>query len=147
MWYIGKDDMISGLVEYSSWAILKAYPSAFIYAVDDAKAVLLTLAGSHHDHIQFRQHIIYTTTTFIGDGTYYKNGVGDIGDVTYTDENNRGNYTCYDNRNNEKPCEILNVAFDSSADECETVQLIYEACLEQIFRQNPCKSQINSVNP
>jgi len=131
MWRYGREDFYSTLVEYSSWALLQGYPNAFIYSISDARVLLGKLASADDDGFEFRRHISSAGTTFIGDGSHFVNGVGDAGDLAFTQEYNRADFRCDDNPANKAACDILAANFTSSSTNCYVVEALYSQCLRQ----------------
>lgn len=114
------------------------YSQAFIYNVEDARVLLNKLAEQTDDGVAFRRHLFYIGSTFIGDNTTYVNGVGAVGEITFTPEANLGNFSC--NGTNERPCELLNVAFSSSSTVCLAIDAAYQTCTRQyVFNDVRCK--------
>ena len=138
MWRIGQDNYYENLIEYSSWAVRQGYTDAWIYSLDDARTLLHALARRDDIGVQLREHIAYRGTTFFGDGVNFVNSVGELGEVTFTKEANRGNFSC--EGTNEPACAILDVFYESSTAQCFEIQALFEDCEDQfVFENNRCK--------
>ena len=137
MWHFGSTQLFAAMMEYSSWAIKVGYPQAWIYNPLEARVLLAALADKSEDGIKFRTHIVYTGTTFVGDGNpnNYVNAVGDVGELAFTSEANRGNFAC--NGTYSQACGILNTFYNSSAAAADQVNGIFQKCLTQVFAANP----------
>jgi hypothetical protein len=143
MWYFRNAyDYYIGLVEFSSWAIRAGYHHAIIYDVDEAKTLLYALGRRDEIGKKFRQHIIYTTTTLVGNGNNLQWGIGKVGETAFTPESNLASFLWpsakygpyYDD--NIKPCRILNAAYDSSGPMCQVIEDLYLLCLLNIKQGN-----------
>jgi len=137
MWHFGSIELFAAMMEYSSWAIKVGYPQAWIYNPLESKALLAALADRSEEGIKFRRHIVYTSTTFVGDGipSHYINAVGDIGELAFTSEANRGDFSC--NGTYSEACGILNTFYNSSVAAADQVNGIFKRCLDQVFAANP----------
>jgi hypothetical protein len=138
MWHWGAQDFWDGLMEYGAWCIKVGFPQAYIYDPYEARDVLIALADKSASGVAFRQHLVYTGTTFVGDGVaeHYINEVGDIGEYAFTAEANRGNFSCPDSLYN-GACEVLNVFYTSSAQNAYAVDAIFEKCKVEYQTANP----------
>ena len=143
MWYFRNAyDYYTGLLEFSSWAIRAGYHHAIIYDVYEAKTLLYALARRDEVGKKFRQHIIYTSTTLVGNGNNLQWGIGQIGEVAFTPESNLASFiwpsakygAYYDD--NILPTIILNAAFDSSGAMCQVIEDLYLLCLLNIKQGN-----------
>lgn len=121
MWYFGTESYYQEYLEFSSWAIRMGYPMNIITDVFESRDVLYALAEKNETGVEFRRHLIYSATTFIGDGTYFVNGVGKVGDVTFTSEFTRANFSCVGNFSS--ACSIINIKFNSSSAGCDYSKL------------------------
>jgi hypothetical protein len=136
MWRIGDRKYYEYLMEYSSWAVIQGYPQAWIYSLSDARLLLDTLARTDQVGVNFRRHIMYTGSTFIGDGSRLVQGVGDVGDITFMREVNFADFTC-PGQPTEAQCLLLNQTYTSSAEECQVIADLYKQCTrEQLFNDN-----------
>eukprot|EP01034_Spumella_vulgaris_P028799 gene28799-35723_t len=131
MWkLVGSDNYYNKFVEYSSWSIKQGYPQAYIYSIDEARLLLDTLARQDQQGQDFRRHVLYTGSTFIGDGVNYVNGVGNVGEITFTPEANLGNFSCHDSPN-AAACDLLDTNYASSGKLCLQVEAMYTTCYNQ----------------
>lgn len=138
MWRFGEEKYYQYYLEFASWAVLQGYPYTWIYDVEEARTLLDALARDDDIGVSFRRHIMYVGSTFIGDGVNFENGVGDAGDVTFTREANRGNFSC--TGPNEAACRILDFFVSSSAAQCGVVGQLYDTCIKQYtFANDKCK--------
>lgn len=118
MWYFGSEAYYEFLIEYSSWAILAGFPSAFITNVYHVEKLLNILADDTIEYgIKFRQLITFISTTYIGDGENYINGVGAVGDKTFVLEANTGNFSCPSEIFSES-CDVISTFITSSPGQC-----------------------------
>jgi hypothetical protein len=138
MWRIGADKYYTNYMEYSSWCVKQGFPYAWIYSVEDARTLLFQLARRDSIGVLFRERIMYKGTTLIGDGKHFVNGVGDIGDIAFSREANRGDFAC--EGDSAAACLVLDVFYNSSAAQCEAVETLYTNCINQYtFSNNLCK--------
>lgn len=138
MWRFGEDKYYNYYLEYSSWCVLQGYPYAWIYSIEDSKVLLDELARTDARGVMFREHIMHIGSTLIGDGINKDNDVGDIGDVTFTREANRGNFSCTGSSG--EACSILNRFINSSKEQCQAVGDLYTTCFNQYtYSNNKCK--------
>ncbi len=137
MWHFGPIDLWNGLIEYGAWAIKSGYPQAWIYNPYDAGALLAAMADKSAPGVAFRRHVAYTGTTFVGDGipSNYVNGVGDVGELAFTAEANRGDFSCTGIY--QHACSVLNTFFNSSAAAADQVDALFQICKKQVFAANP----------
>ena len=139
MWYFGQRDYYDGLLEYNSWAIRSGYPDARISNVTEARVLLDALSSRDPRSVEFRRFIMYQSTTLVGDGTNHDNGVGDVGEVAFTNENNIADYKCpdADGSNIILACNILSEYVNSSADQCDYIDIdIFEVCEDRIKKND-----------
>lgn len=138
MWRIGQDNYYENFLEYSSWAVKQGYPHAWIYSIAEARTLLHALARRDFIGVELRRHIAYQATTFLGDGVNFIRGVGAVGDITFTKEANKNNFTC--TGENEATCTLLDRQYFSSAADCQAVEDLYLFCVDQFnFQNNKCK--------
>jgi hypothetical protein len=130
MWHFGEDKYYAEFVEYGSWAILKGFPNLRVFDVNESKTLLYALARDDEIGVDLRRHVVKVATTFIGDGENYDGGVGDVGEITFTPEFNRGNFTC--EGPNEDACAVLDFKNASSAYFCSQVLSV---CCESKLRE------------
>ena len=105
--------------------------------MEEARILLNKLAEQTDDGVEFRRHLFYVGSTFIGDNTTFVNGVGEIGEITFTPEANLGNFSC--NGTNAQACELLSVDFYSSATVCLAIEAAYDVCIYQyVFNDVRC---------
>jgi hypothetical protein len=139
MWRIGDRKYYEYFPEYSSWSILQGYPNAWLYSIEEARLLLNTLARNDNIGTAFRRHIMYTGSTFIGNGSKIIREVGEPGDVTFIAENYFASFECSKTPVS-KVCDILDVRFTSSAADCAFIEDMYKECTrEQLFHNNLCK--------
>lgn len=143
MWYFGQRDYYDGLVEYNSWALRSGYPNARISNVTESRILLETLSSTDQDSVEFRRFIMYQSTTLVGDGTNQVNGVGEIGEVAFTNENNIGDFTCPGVGGDvETGCSILSEYVNSSADQCTYIDVsIFDVCEDRIRKNDQWVTQ------
>eukprot|EP01038_Epipyxis_sp_PR26KG_P014212 gene14212-19069_t len=136
MWRIGLNERFyTYFMEFSSWAIRQGYPQAWLYTIEESKELLDALCRKDYAGLEFRRNIMYRSTTLLGDGKHYINKIGDVGEVAFTPENNRGNFTCYGEL--EGVCQLLNESFASAASYCYQINTIYDKCTYQYtFKDN-----------
>jgi len=135
MWYFGQRDYYDGLLEYHSWAVRSGYPDALLSNVTEARILLETLSSPEPSSVELRRFIMFQSTTLVGDGTNHDNGVGDEGEIAFTNENNIADYTCpgASGENIELACDILAVYVNSSSDQCLYIdETIFFTCTERI---------------
>ncbi len=138
MWRFGEDKYYNYYLEYSSWCVLQGYPYAWIYSIEDARILIDALARRDSVGVIFREHIMYVGSTLIGDGINKDNDVGDLGDVTFTREANRGNFSCIGPSS--PACAILSRFINSSKEQCQAVGDLYTTCFNQYtYSNNKCK--------
>jgi hypothetical protein len=136
MWRIGDSKYYDLIMEYSSWAVIQGYPQAWLYSIPDARLLLDTLARNDQVGVDFRRHIMYLGSSFIGDDTVLVNEIGRKGEVTFMTEVNFADFTC-PGTITEEACELLNVNFTSSTEECAFIESLYKLCTrEQLFNDN-----------
>lgn len=117
---------------------LIGFSQTYIYNVEDARILLYKLAEQTDDGVAFRKHLFYIGSTFIGNGQHFVNGVGSVGEVTYTPEANYGNFSC--DGTNAYSCSLLNVFYNSSSKVCKAIEAMYAQCEYQyIFNNVQCK--------
>ena len=139
MWKFGTSGFYTSLIELSSWAITTGFPTYYITDPADAKVLLTALSQRNNDGVRFRSHIIDIGTTFFGNGFYYENGVGDLGDITFTSEANRGNFSCPVDpvATNRQACSILQTNYTSSAVLCTYLdETLYKVCRKLVITGN-----------
>ena len=150
MWRFGEDKYYTFFLEYSSWAVKQGFPQAWIYSVDDARLLLHTLADRSKFGYEFRKLIVYQSTTLIGDGVHYINGVGAVGETTFILEANLNSFLC--DGNNSNACFLANIVRGSNVGNCTFVEKLYTDCVYQFnFEDNKCKlplilNQLNHIN-
>ena len=134
MWYFGQIDYYDGLIEYHAWAVRSGYPDAMISNVTESKILLETLSSTDASSVELRRFIMYQSTTLVGDGTNQDNGVGEIGEIAFTNENNIADYKCSGTGGDiEEACEILSLYVNSSSDQCLYIdETIFSTCEERI---------------
>lgn len=138
MWRFGSDNLYNVLIEYASWATREGYPNTWISSVEDAKTLLFALARRDDIGVELRRLILFRGSTFIGDGVNFENGVGEVGEITYTTEANLGNFSC--TGENAAACSLLNEFYASSAANCLFIQELHDSCVNQFnFLNNRCK--------
>ncbi len=98
-----------------------------ISSVEDAKILLYALARDDAVGTAFREHVIYASTTFIGDGTNVVNGVGHKGDRVFIREMPTGNFSC--SGPNEYVCGIIAPLLPSTKAACLDVEANYQSCI------------------
>lgn len=139
MWLFGEEKYHNYYLEYASYAIMQGFPHALLTSVDDARTLLSALARADETGVAFRRHLLYTGATYIGDGEHPVNDVGDVGDVTFTREANRGNFSC-PGTEEEAACDLLAQFFSSSTEQCDAVQNYYLTCRSQrLDADNGCR--------
>lgn len=140
VWRFGDESYISSLIEYGSWSIAQGFPWARIDSVADSKTLLYALSRRDAIGEAFRQHVVYSGTTFVGNGKDIVNGVGAVGEFAYTTEANMGNFSCsrdsvyFSYEENIAPCEVLNVFITSSPQQCLDIETEYAICFDNIFK-------------
>lgn len=127
MWNFGEVKFYENYLEFGTWAARQGYPGHWIYNISDARLLLDYLSSNSSEGLEFRRHLMYTGSTFIGDGETFINGVGAVGEVTFTPEANRGNFSCPGTAA-AGACELLNTFVDSTAAQCVTVNNLYLSC-------------------
>lgn len=138
MWRIGKENFNEAQIEYGAWAAKQGFPHAWIYSVDDARTLLHALARRDSTGVALRRHIAYQSTTFMGDGKTFIRGVGNIGDRTFITEANKNSFAC--DGENEEPCRLMNVFYNSSYAQCQVIQNLYTTCVTRYTLDNiKCK--------
>jgi len=143
MWYFGDEQYYLQLIEYSSHCIQQGYPYAFIWDVDESRRLLEALADSSDNGVTFRKNIAYRTTTYIGDGSSYLNGVGAVGDLAFTLNNGGAMFICDGVYN--KTCDLLDVSITSSAEQCLSIEALYTVCVNQEFVGVSCKLLVSAM--
>ena len=116
-------------------SILNGYPQAQLWGVLQAKAVLYALADASDAGHALRTMLSSMSTTLTGDGTYFVNGIGSLGERAFIPENNHAIYSCQGDYEI-TVCSALNMLFTSSFAACQAIEALYIACLEQVFLQN-----------
>eukprot|EP01031_Cornospumella_fuschlensis_P028812 gene28812-34780_t len=144
MWNFGLDKYYEYYLEYASYCVIQGFPSGWIYDMEEARKILDLLSSNTVKGLEFRRHIMYTGSTFIGDGINYENDIGDIGEITFTREANLGNFLCDDHPENAEECTILAENITSSARQCAYVQNLYAICINQFTFQSNGWIDINN---
>jgi hypothetical protein len=142
MWNFGPDDYYQNLLEYASWCLKEGFIQSFIYDVAESKTLLYALARKDHIGFAFRRHIVYTSTTLIGNGNNIVNGVGAVGEVAFTPTSNFADFRCDDNtrsdyyEENTEPCRILSTFYNSAALFCDEIDDLFSICISEVFKGN-----------
>lgn len=118
MWYFGDYDYYTSLIEYSSWSITSGFVVGFINNPYDAQKVLTALADDSLAGFAFRSQVSYLSTTYIGDGENYINGVGALGDRTFISESNTASFDCTGEFAD--ACSVISPFITSSSSQCYT---------------------------
>ena len=136
MWVFGPTSYWEELIEYGSWCIKEGYPHAWIYNVSAARDLLYALGDPKPAGVEFRRHLTYVATTFVGDGVNYDNGVGALGDLAFTAEANRGDFSC-PGTPYESVCATMSNVYTSSYAKCLEIENdIFSVCRGQTFQGN-----------
>lgn len=138
MWYFGQEDYYDGLLEYHSWALRSGYPDARITNVTESRILLESLSSSDPASVELRRFIMYQSTTLVGDGTNQDNGVGEVGEIAFTNENNIANFSCPGEGGDvEVTCDVLAEYVNSSSEQCLYIDsTIFDVCEERIRRDD-----------
>lgn len=135
MWNFGFDRYYINYLELGSWCVRQGFMSFWLYDIEDSRVLLAALSRRDQYGVAFRERLMYVGSTFFGDGINYVNSVGDLGEVTFTPEANRGNFSCTGPL--ARACEILNTFEDSSAAQCAAIDNLYDICFHNsVFLQN-----------
>jgi hypothetical protein len=115
MWKFGTEKYYSNYIEYGTWCIKVGYPIAYIYDPYDAKTLLYALSNTGSIGVQFRSDIVYKSTTLIGDGSYFVNSIGTVGEKAFTPESNKADFTCesYNDQTSIDACRLMNTGTHS----------------------------------
>eukprot|EP01042_Synura_sphagnicola_P003325 gene3325-4117_t len=133
MWRIGPADYYAQYVEYSTWAVRRGYPQAWMYDLTKVKYLLDMLSSSNSSALEFRRDLLYKHTTLIGDGKDFINGIGAVGERAYSVENNLANFSCNHTRQYTQACAVLNQYFTSSVAHCSQVNAMYQSCIKALL--------------
>jgi hypothetical protein len=138
MWYYGQRDYYDGLLEYNSWTVRSGYPDGRISNVTESRILLETLSSPAPSSVELRRFIMFQSTTLVGDGTNQDNGVGEVGEIAFTNENNIADFSCAGTGGDiETACDILAVYVNSSSEQCLYTDLtIFETCEDRIKKND-----------
>lgn len=145
-WVIGNSigsQYVKDMVEISTWAIKQGHPTAWIYNTTDAHILLSTLALANPVGQQFREFLITTGTTLVGNGKSIINGVGAVGDRAFLNQVTDADFAC--TGPNQAACSILRRSYPSSADYCDDIEDMYMICVKRLFAGNICERAANTA--
>ena len=134
MWKFGTEKFYSNYIEYGTWCIKVGYPIAYLYDPYDAKDLLYALANTGPVGVKFRSELVYTATTLIGDGSYYVNGIGSVGERAFTPESNKADFSCetYNDTTSVDACRLMNIDITSSGETCKSIDTLNKFCTQQV---------------
>jgi hypothetical protein len=129
MWYIGDAEYYRKIPEYYSWAITNGHPYLNISNITHVTMLLNSLTRDDEVGVELRHHIMYRATTLIGDNTFQYTDMWYTNEYAYVSEFKQGNFSCYENKELNPICQILQTSDESSASQCLFIETeIYEVC-------------------